>query len=294
MTLLVRDEVDIVRRNVEYHLGEGVDLVIVTDNGSVDGTREVLGELERAGHVRVIDEPAHTYQQDRWVTRMALLARDVHGADWIINADADEFWYTSAGDLRTALAALEPGVALVTCSRRHMFQAHDVAPSRDWPADLVYRVDQPVPVPTLEDPMVDPLPDPYLYLDLPSKVICRARGLTAVHQGNHGADYDSATSTAQGTIVVYHYPVRSFAQFVRKIDNGGAAYLRNPTAPQRQAWHWRRWYRMLQQGDPELAYRETVPSAARLGADLATGRVHRDTTMARALARSSSAQPANG
>jgi len=34
MTLLVRDEVDIVRANVDFHLEYGVDFVIVTDKGS--------------------------------------------------------------------------------------------------------------------------------------------------------------------------------------------------------------------------------------------------------------------
>ena len=45
MTLLVRDEVDVVRQHLLFHLNAGVDFVIVTDNGSVDGTSEVLAEL---------------------------------------------------------------------------------------------------------------------------------------------------------------------------------------------------------------------------------------------------------
>ena len=38
MTLLVRDEQDIVRENLDFHLAQGVDQVIVTDNGSEDAT----------------------------------------------------------------------------------------------------------------------------------------------------------------------------------------------------------------------------------------------------------------
>ena len=34
MTLLVRNEVDVIRANLEYHLAQGVDFVIVTDHGS--------------------------------------------------------------------------------------------------------------------------------------------------------------------------------------------------------------------------------------------------------------------
>ena len=36
MTLLLRDEEDIVRENLDFHLAQGVDRVIVTDNGSED------------------------------------------------------------------------------------------------------------------------------------------------------------------------------------------------------------------------------------------------------------------
>src|SRR4051812_17470085 len=45
MTLLVRDEVDIVDVNLAYHLARGVDGVIVTDHRSTDGTRERLDAL---------------------------------------------------------------------------------------------------------------------------------------------------------------------------------------------------------------------------------------------------------
>lgn len=38
LTLLVRDEADIIRSNVQYHLAQGIDHVIVADNGSLDGT----------------------------------------------------------------------------------------------------------------------------------------------------------------------------------------------------------------------------------------------------------------
>src|SRR4051794_4044595 len=42
MTLLVRDEADIIDVNLAYHLARGVDEVIVTDHRSSDGTRERL------------------------------------------------------------------------------------------------------------------------------------------------------------------------------------------------------------------------------------------------------------
>ena len=76
MTLLVRDEEDIVRENLDFHLAQGVDQVIVTDNGSEDATVEILREYESQGALRLLLEPSDDYSQGRWVTRMARLAAD--------------------------------------------------------------------------------------------------------------------------------------------------------------------------------------------------------------------------
>ena len=83
MTLLVRDERDIVEEHLAFHLAAGVDEVIVTDHASTDGTEEVLARYERDGRVRVLREPEGPFRQREWVTRMARLAATEHGADWV-------------------------------------------------------------------------------------------------------------------------------------------------------------------------------------------------------------------
>ena len=103
MTLLVRDEADIVSANIEFHLARGVDFVIATDNLSVDGTTDILRAYEQRGVLHYIRQTDDDYAQHRWVTDMARLARAKFGADWVINNDADEFWYPEQGSLKDAL-----------------------------------------------------------------------------------------------------------------------------------------------------------------------------------------------
>jgi Glycosyltransferase family 92 len=71
MTLLVRDEADIVSSHIEFHLHHGVDFVVATDNLSVDATPEILQRYERQGVLHYIHQPDDDYAQDRWVTHMA-------------------------------------------------------------------------------------------------------------------------------------------------------------------------------------------------------------------------------
>ena len=59
MTLLVRDETDVVDAQISFHLDAGVDYVIATDNRSQDGTTESRG-YAREGDLHLIESPATT------------------------------------------------------------------------------------------------------------------------------------------------------------------------------------------------------------------------------------------
>ena len=102
MTLLVRDECDILDAHLRYHLERGVDFVIATDHRAGDGTTEILRGYERDGHLHLIRESGDAVQQAHWVTRMARLAANDFGADWVINAglraaSSRDVWRASVG-----------------------------------------------------------------------------------------------------------------------------------------------------------------------------------------------------
>ncbi len=275
MTLLVRDEVDIVAAQLDYHLANGVDQYIVTDNASRDGTRELLAEYQRTHPLVVLDEPGRDYDQAAWVTRMLRLAKQRFGASWVLNSDADEFWRAESGDLAESLAKAEAPILEVR--RCNLFAAaEDLALDDPW-SRTVHRVSEPIAFERPSDPLRDPLPAPFLYLDLPPKVMAKAHSLRAVRQGNHAVARRGFARRARcSDVVIHHFPVRSREGFLRKVEQGGRAYERNTQVPETAGWHWRRWYRMLREDGPGRVLGDVVPSRSRLHDDLQAGLVVED------------------
>src|SRR5213595_2731300 len=210
MTLLLRDEEDIVRENLDFHIAQGVDRVIVTDNGSEDATVDILREYEAEGAVRLLLEPADDYSQGRWVTRMARLAAD-EGADWVINNDADEFWWPRSGTLASTFESLDDNVGVVIARRTNFVpQPEDDQPF--WERMM-----------TRERESLNPVGKP-----LPPKLAHRAHPEIEVVQGNHRVrGPELGERLDDGTVEILHFPMRSYAQFENKIAKGGAAYARN-------------------------------------------------------------------
>jgi glycosyltransferase involved in cell wall biosynthesis len=241
MTLLLRDEENIVRENLDFHLAQGVDRVIVTDNGSEDRTIEILRGYEARGVVRLLIEPTDDYSQGRWVTRMARLAAE-EGADWVINNDADEFWWPRVGTLRSTLDGVSEDVGVVVAHRTNFVpRAEDGRPF--WER-MTLR----------ERESLNPLGKP-----LPPKVAHRAHPEITVVQGNHRVeDVDLGNKVDDGSIEILHYPMRTYAQFENKIVKGGRAYARNRELPHRTGRTWRRLYEVWEQGGLRDHYAEQV------------------------------------
>lgn len=105
MTLLVRDEEDIVERNIEHHLSRGVSHIFATDNLSTDGTTEILLKYQRLGLHTYYREQSHTHDQATWVTRMAQKAHQKLPSSIVFHVDTDEFWWPDHGTLPSVLCA---------------------------------------------------------------------------------------------------------------------------------------------------------------------------------------------
>jgi hypothetical protein len=105
MTLLARNEEELLDAHLAFHRAAGVDLVLAIDNASDDATPEIFKTHARDGFVNVTYEAGDLKQAD-WVTRLARQAATEFGADWVIIADADEFYWPRGGTLNDVFSAV--------------------------------------------------------------------------------------------------------------------------------------------------------------------------------------------
>ncbi|MBI1354542.1 MAG: hypothetical protein GC160_09355 [Acidobacteria bacterium] len=280
MSLLVRDEASLIAQNIAFHGSVGVDCFVVTDNGSIDGTREILESLRDDYEIVLLDEPEHTMRQDAWVNRMAEIASKRLDADWIVNSDADELWRPVRGDLKDAVPA---GAAVLRCFRANMLASRAAVEAPGYAFyDNVYRVVRPFDNSEFHAPPWTLSERPVTMSGIGRKVLCRTAGLRSIGYGNHDAAHDGpAVDTAE--IEVYHYPVRTFAEFLSKVINHGTSLENNRSIPSHIGWHVRRWYSLYRQGLIEQEYSRLTLDEDAARRYLEAGVVEIDRSMAQQL-----------
>jgi hypothetical protein len=268
MTLLARDEIDVVDAWLEFHLNAGVDMVIATDNRSEDGTTEVLEQYARSGVVHLIREPGEDLRQDEWVTRMARLAATEYGADWVINSDADEFWWPRGASLSEVLGAVPPRYGTVGAFLR-------VFCPRPGEEGFAERM-------TVRFSALAPINDPASLYKPIRKIVHRGHPEIRVTRGNH-ALVDSPFAPLRGwfPIECFHFPLRSVAQCEHKAQLQGAAFEKYIARPP-TAYH-ADMYEALRSGRIAAYYEALVVSDDELERGVAQGRLVVDTRLRDAL-----------
>jgi hypothetical protein len=204
MTLLARDEADVVDAQIAFHLHAGVDFVVATDHRSEDGTTAILERYEREGRLHLIREGIGDIRQAEWVTRMARLAATDFEADWVINADADEFWWPREGSLKDVLAAVPERFGVVRCCWRHFLPRPD--DGRLFAERMTIRLTRPAPPGEKES----------IY-HAHQKVAHRSSSEVVVEKGNHEVDGPRLLPLrGWHPVEVLHFSFRSLKQLERK------------------------------------------------------------------------------
>lgn len=244
MTLLVRDEEDIIEDNVCFHLNNGVDHIVVIDNDSIDGTTDVLEKYFKKGvlNYRIVKE--HTYEQDKWVSSMAQESVDRLGATHLIHCDADEMWFPNNGSLRETVKDMK-GV-------NHVNILNYLPPKRNEGEGfdaMNLMVVRPLRYPKT---LVKMHSDKFLLYRYAPKVITTSE-YRKIGYGNHSIEETnkkiSRRKVIRNDVYIHHFPIRSFEHFKCKVINGGSAYEKNPLNDPNIGWHWKAWYRIYKEGN---------------------------------------------
>lgn len=266
MTLLARNEEDIVRENIEFHLNQGIDFIIATDNKSTDSTALILKEYEKKGVLRYIHENKDTHDQGTWVTRMARLAYTNHSANWVINNDCDEFWWPSRHkDLKTALNSLPQEYNIVQAKRNNFVPLKEQWPNSPFYNQMHYK--------ELISLNSEGRP-------LPPKQAHKSIKDIIVDNGNHGVHGFDNPNICKDLIEIFHFPIRGKKQFTNKIINGGAALERNTKLSKNTGITWRNLYEQLQKdGNLDSYLNKNLYDNNRINSSLAKNSITKDTRL---------------
>jgi len=237
----------------------------------------------------MIREPSEDYSQRQWVTRMARLAATEFGADWVINNDADEFWWPRVANLKEIFATVPPEFGVVVAPRLN-FVARPGESGTFFDRMTVAEVRG---VPTLpqwrrfregdEAVRGSGRLNWYPHFLLP-KTAHRAASDVEVANGNHSVS-GTGLHPVPGwrPIEVLHFPLRSYAHFEQKVIDGGKATERN--ADPTYNGHLRLQYRLYQEGKLFEYYRPQVVDDEELEAGVREGRLLVDRRLRRFFAK---------
>jgi hypothetical protein len=240
---MVKDEADIIFANLRWLYHVGARRFVVMDNMSADETWSEVLRFD-AGHsdaeVLLLRDPVmQYYQSEKMSALMQLALQRWPDIAWVLPVDADEFCVARHG-LR-ALAYVPPQVQALTVPKViHFLRGGETEPAA--PRIAFAR-----------------MPVRSSLFCVPPKVIARARPELRISQGNHKvfAEQEARVVYAGGfQYGFFHreFQTRSFAHFLLKVRNGGAAILA-ARADGRDVGgeHWVAWYRILaQQGEAGL------------------------------------------
>ncbi|MCJ1713364.1 glycosyltransferase family 2 protein [Curtobacterium sp. VKM Ac-2922] len=241
VTLMVRDEADVMPAWLDHHVAQGFDVFVITDNGSVDGTTEILTAFAARDDVTVDlrHDPLHHKQQGVVVTGMARDAASIHHADWVVNADADEFILPVDRSLtvRRVFDQLDPAIGAFTVPVVNL--TGRLAESGSGVERLHWRDERPL----------DALHAAGLLAPPSTNAVHVGDPEVTVVQGNHQVSVANGAPVPDGLrLEVLHLPWRSWAQYEHRVEVSGRAYEANPDLTPSPRHHGMRDYRRLHEG----------------------------------------------
>jgi hypothetical protein len=256
VVMMVKNEADILRANLDWLVHIGVRRFVVMDNNSDDSTWDELMRFQAEqsdARLVALRDPVLSYYQAQKTSGMCRVAHDSWPEiRWVLPIDADEFLVAPHGV--RALAYVPDHVQALTIPKVVQFYPAAAAPP-EGPVQLGAMSVR-----------------SHLFA-VPPKIALRARAGLGVTQGNHKATSPAGEtiSYAGGFTYGFYYrefQTRSFAQFLSKVRHGGAAILAaRAEGNDVGGEHWLQWHAILTEGGEaalarcfrEVAFRDIGP-----------------------------------
>ena len=225
----------------------GVDAVHVVDYHSHDGTQELLTSVRWRDFVNLVSA---TDKLDERPSRVLPLLQQTYPAYTLcLFCDADELLVTpnmtvtdvglhaTAGSVVPRFNMTGPR-SLVLAVDAEMNIKNDLFLQV---LDTVQRTSEEKLV-ALEQGRLEP---PWIYTNMPGKVLVNLGDTTDLASGNHSANVRRGElADIPPDCYLLHYPFRSFAEFVAKIAMVQIEFEEGPERPWDFGWHQRRWLRL--------------------------------------------------
>lgn len=215
MTIVCKNEEKTIEQHIRFHKAMGVDGFIVLNHNSTDNTLPILEKLKAEGIVyEIITMTTPAHEHNVWVDGMVKLARDKYHANWIINADADEFYYSKSLNLKESIRkAIGANVIMVDSTFLYPDDREDFL-------SCPYFVTRPfsnIDVKLLNLNENDENLIPFIGSQGCTKVIHNTADYIAISMGNHDVNMINKKMLTSSDINLYHYHIKNYNELEAKV-----------------------------------------------------------------------------
>jgi hypothetical protein len=272
--LNVLDEVEFIETCIQHLRSIGVDVVVITDLGSVDGTADRLKKFASDPDICLIrmrrDEDPWGYPARMYERTIAQFA-----VDRVLFLDADEFWIPKSGSLKATVSLAQADALSVRRLNVPLVEGRRVLPADLSPAgyDEFYVVANP-----LKNPQRKFQTDPnlaWIMTEVLPKTIVNPRTVDGVGIGTHRIvekDNTKAVVIRPDDLIIIHIPFSTSERFVRKLENiERSLTVFGHRLVGSEAWHWRRWLQLAKEGKIEDEFRRQVMTEEKFREALSQG-----------------------